>query len=86
MEAASIFAPSSDVSQSSNMGGQGTVTSSPVGIPEDEENDEQVDQWTMEAMDIKLVMSQANVSRPKAIKALKNNKNDIINAIMELTL
>jgi nascent polypeptide-associated complex subunit alpha len=27
-------------------------------------------------------MSQANVSRGKAIKALKNNQNDIVNAIM----
>merc|ERR1711993_188649 len=31
---------------------------------------------------IELVMSQANVSRSKAIKALKNNTNDIVNAIM----
>ena len=27
-------------------------------------------------------MSQANVSRVKAVKALKNNSNDIVNAIM----
>jgi hypothetical protein len=27
-------------------------------------------------------MSQANVSRSKAVKALKNNSNDIVNAIM----
>lgn len=27
-------------------------------------------------------MSQANVSRAKAIRALKNNNNDIVNAIM----
>jgi hypothetical protein len=31
---------------------------------------------------VDLVMSQANVSRGKAIKALKNNQNDIVNAIM----
>lgn len=36
----------------------------------------------MEPKDIELVMSQANVSRAKAIKALKNNQNDIVNAIM----
>lgn len=36
--------------------------------------------------DIELVMSQANVSRTKAVKALKNNANDIVNAIMELTM
>lgn len=27
-------------------------------------------------------MSQANVSRAKAVRALKNNNNDIVNAIM----
>ena len=36
----------------------------------------------MEDKDIELVMSQANVSRVKAVKALKNNANDIVNAIM----
>merc|ERR1711915_527317 len=39
----------------------------------------------VEDKDVDLVMSQANVSRGKAIKALKNNANDIVNAIMELT-
>ena len=28
------------------------------------------------------MISQANVSRGKAVKALKNNNNDIVNAIM----
>ena len=36
----------------------------------------------MEAKDIELVVSQANVSRRKAVKALRNNNNDIVNAIM----
>jgi len=40
----------------------------------------------VEAKDIELVMSQANVSRAKAVKALRNNSNDIVNAIMELTM
>ena len=31
-------------------------------------------------------MQQANVSRPKAVKALKKNANDIVNAIMDLTM
>ena len=35
---------------------------------------------------MELVMSQANVSKAKAVKALKNNANDIVNAIMELTM
>lgn len=28
------------------------------------------------------MMQQANVTRTKAVKALKNNSNDIVNAIM----
>lgn len=32
--------------------------------------------------DIELVMAQANVSRPKAVRALRHNNNDIVNAIM----
>ena len=47
-----------------------------------DEDDEEVDATGVEAKDIELVMSQANVSRSKAIKALKNNTNDIVNAIM----
>lgn len=42
----------------------------------------QVDESDVEAKDIELVMQQANVSRSKAVKALKNNSNDIVNAIM----
>ena len=36
----------------------------------------------MEDKDIELVVQQANVTRARAIRALKNNKNDIVNAIM----
>jgi len=42
----------------------------------------QVDEAGIEAKDIELVMSQASVSRAKAVRALKNNQNDIVNAIM----
>lgn len=42
----------------------------------------QVDETGVEVKDIELVMSQANVSRAKAVRALKNNNNDIVNAIM----
>ena len=42
----------------------------------------QVDDTGVEQKDIELVMSQANVSKNKAIKALKDNNNDIVNAIM----
>ena len=39
----------------------------------------------VEAKDIELVMSQAGCSRAKAVKALKENDNDLVNAIMSLT-
>ncbi|XP_014217186.1 nascent polypeptide-associated complex subunit alpha [Copidosoma floridanum] len=51
-----------------------------------EEDEEEVDETGVEEKDIELVISQASVSRAKAIKALKNNQNDIVNAIMELTM
>ena len=54
---------------------------------EEEESDtEEVDATGIEEKDIELVMSQANVSRNKAIKALKKADNDLVNAIMELTM
>ncbi|ORZ25368.1 NAC domain-domain-containing protein [Absidia repens] len=52
----------------------------------EEDDDEEVDAGDIEEKDIELVVSQANVSRNKAIKALKNNDKDIVNAIMELTM
>lgn len=44
-----------------------------------------MDDGGLEQRDIELVMAQANVSRAKAIRALKHNKNDIVNAIMVRT-
>merc|ERR1711872_1169079 len=55
-------------------------------IQEESEEEEEEDETGVEQKDIELVMSQANVSKPKAIRALKNNGNDIVNAIMELTM
>ena len=72
--------------QPSEMGGTGTTGAAAPqpAIPEDDE-DEEVDEEGVEDKDIELVMSQANVSRSKAVKALKNNSNDIVNAIMVRT-
>ena len=59
----------------------------PPAIPEDEEEeDEDVDESGLEEKDIDLVVSQASVSRARAVKALKKNNNDIVNAIMDLTI
>ena len=53
---------------------------------DDEDDGEEVDAEGLEDKDIELVMTQANVSRKKAIKALKENDNDIVNSIMALSI
>jgi nascent polypeptide-associated complex subunit alpha len=50
----------------------------------EEDDDEEVDEEGVEEKSIELVMQQASVGRKKAVKALKNNSNDIVNAIMEV--
>merc|ERR1712165_534400 len=84
MEAAQKF-KAAEVPQPTEMGASGTT--GPAAIAEEEDEDDgDVDASGVEDKDIELVMSQANVSRSKAVKALKNNANDIVNAIMELTM
>jgi len=53
---------------------------------DDDDDDEEVDDTGLESKDIELVMTQASVSRKKAIKALKDNGNDIVNSIMALSV
>ncbi|XP_006898665.1 PREDICTED: NAC-alpha domain-containing protein 1-like [Elephantulus edwardii] len=53
---------------------------------EEEEEEVEVDETGLELRDIELVMAQANVSRAKAVRALRDNHSDIVNAIMELTM
>lgn len=53
---------------------------------EEEDDGEEVDETGLEAKDIELVMAQASVSRKKAVKALKENDNDIVNSIMALSI
>eukprot|EP00076_Gallus_gallus_P009087 XP_004939171.2 NAC-alpha domain-containing protein 1 isoform X2 [Gallus gallus] len=63
-----------------------TETAPALTIKEESEEEEEVDETGLEVRDIELVMAQANVSRPKAVRALRHNNNDIVNAIMELTM
>jgi nascent polypeptide-associated complex subunit alpha len=53
---------------------------------DEDDDDEEVDDSGLEAKDIELVMQQASVSRKKAVKALKENDNDIVNSIMALSI
>uniref|UniRef100_A0A8C7EHP1 NAC-A/B domain-containing protein n=1 Tax=Nothoprocta perdicaria TaxID=30464 RepID=A0A8C7EHP1_NOTPE len=59
-----------------------TETAPSLTIKEESEEEEEVDETGLEVRDIELVMAQANVSRPKAVRALRHNNNDIVNAIM----
>merc|ERR1712107_98309 len=52
---------------------------------EEDDDDEEVDESGIEPKDIELVVSQVSCSRAKAVKALKANNNDIVEAIMHLS-
>ncbi|CAH2035079.1 unnamed protein product [Thlaspi arvense] len=56
-----------------------------TGPQAEEEDEEDVDVTGVEDRDIDLVMTQAGVSKAKAVKALKASDGDIVSAIMELT-
>lgn len=66
--------------------GKGKAPEAEKKEEEEEEEEGEVDETGLEAKDIELVMAQANVSRSKAIKALKENDNDIVNSIMALSV
>lgn len=52
----------------------------------EEEEEEEVDTTGLDDGDIQMVMDQSGVSRAKATAALRKNDNDIVNAIMDLTM
>ncbi|VAH18586.1 unnamed protein product [Triticum turgidum subsp. durum] len=62
-----------------------SVISNPEASTAIQEDDEDCDETGVEPKDIELVMTQAGVPRPKAVKALKSADGDIVSAIMELT-
>ncbi|KAE8674645.1 Nascent polypeptide-associated complex subunit alpha-like protein 3 [Hibiscus syriacus] len=61
------------------------VVSKPESSSALAQEDEEVDETGVEPKDIELVMTQAGVSRSKAVKALKAADGDIVSAIMDLT-
>ncbi|KAF5960250.1 hypothetical protein HYC85_001459 [Camellia sinensis] len=60
------------------------ISAAAAGAQADEE-EEEIDEAGVEPRDVDLVMTQAGVSRSKAVKALKTRNGDIVSAIMELT-
>ncbi|XP_065215314.1 nascent polypeptide-associated complex subunit alpha [Planococcus citri] len=77
--------PDSSISTTVNADIKGN-TAVGASVKEDSDDGEEVDDTGIEEKDIQLVMSQAEVGRKRAIKALRNNAYDIVNAIMELTM
>lgn len=61
------------------------VTMKPESSSAAQEDEEEVDDTGVEPKDIELVMTQAGVSRAKAVTALKVADGDIVSAIMDLT-
>lgn len=66
--------------------GKGKANEEDKKEEEEEDDGEEVDTTGLEDKDIELVMTQASVSRKKAVKALKENDNDIVNSIMALSI
>lgn len=62
-----------------------TPASTTTTAPADTSAEGSTDETGLDAKDIELVMTQANVDRSRAVAALKKNDGDIVNAIMELT-
>lgn len=60
---------------------QATPTNAAAGGVE-----EAVDETGIDQKDIQLVMDQAHCTRGQAVEALRKNNNDLVNAIMELTI
>jgi len=84
MAAAKKFADAQELQQKAK---QQTMPEAIIEEDDGEEvPDDEVDCTGVEEKDIDLVIQQANCSKAKAVKALKNNEGDIVNAIMELTM
>ena len=67
------------------MGSVMAKSEAPASTAAPQEEEEEVDETGVEPRDIDLVMTQAGVSRSKAVKALKTHEGDIVSALMELT-
>merc|ERR1712072_803237 len=66
-------------------GGMDAVDDTPKAEIAADDDDGDEDAGDLDENDIELVVKQAGVSKAKAIKALKQNENDVVNAIMALS-
>lgn len=83
LESAGGLSSSGDKGDGKDAGGPSSTTKI-----EDSDNEDggEVDEGGLDSNDVNLVMTQAGVKRSRAVKALKRNDGDIVNAIMELTM
>ncbi|XP_010534319.1 PREDICTED: nascent polypeptide-associated complex subunit alpha-like protein 3 isoform X2 [Tarenaya hassleriana] len=75
----------SDLSNVISKGETSAAAAESASARDEEEADEEIDETGVEPKDVELVMTQAGVSKSKAVKALKAADGDIVSAIMELT-
>ena len=87
-QAAMVQAQAQAAMAQQQAGGGGMPSVAKEGVEVEELPDiaeESVDESGVDSKDIDLVMGQAGCSRSKAVRALKENDNDLVNAIMSLT-
>jgi len=86
MAAAEKFKAATAAAEMTSASGAASGKAALATMAEEDEDDENIDMTGIDAKDIELVSSQANVSKAKAVRAIRNNNLDIVNAIMELTM
>lgn len=64
---------------------QAAAAANAAKVEEEEDPNEVVDESDLKSSDVDLIVEQTGVSRAKAVKALRANDNDLVNAIMELS-
>ncbi|CAH8548150.1 unnamed protein product [Schistosoma rodhaini] len=74
-----------ELGTSSGLSKDAVSSISKTAIAEESEDDEEPDATGLDEKDVELIMQQAGVSRGKAIRALRENNDDVVNAIMSLT-
>lgn len=55
-------------------------------IEEQDDDEGEVDETGLQSKDIELIMTQADVKRSKAVKALREHNGEVVDAIMALTM
>ena len=79
-------AASSAAAEISNVAQTAGEEAEKTDVRVEEEDDANVDTTGLEESDIQMVMDQAKCSKARAVKALRENNNDMVSAVMSLTV